>query len=69
MAGRKEILENLRIRFPDAKVSVKKATERAAAGVAYVATVKHAQTSARDIPKIMILSFDSSGNEIQKTNS
>jgi hypothetical protein len=65
MTIRQEIQENLRVRFPDAKVSVKKATERAGSGVAYIAVIKVEQTSVREPSKITVMSFDESGKEIQ----
>ena len=68
MTARKEILENLQIRFPDAKIGVRRATEKAGDGVAFIATVKNAKSSGKDLPKIMILSFDSSGREIQNAD-
>ncbi len=65
MTARREILENLKIRFPEAKVTVKKATERAGPGVAYIGIINNIQTSEKNAGKIMVLSFDSSGREIQ----
>jgi hypothetical protein len=69
-ATRSQILEMLRVRYPEAKVSVRRATVKAAGGVvAYIATVKNLQkvASVRDLPRVMILSFDSAGNEIQNS--
>lgn len=70
VTARKEILENLQVKFPTAKISVRKATDKAGPGVAYIATIKNKQqlSSVRDLPKIMILSFDSSGKEIQNSD-
>jgi hypothetical protein len=67
LTARKDILENLQVRFPTAKVSVRKASEKSSSGsVAYIATIKNTQGfGLKDLPKIMILSFDSSGKEIQ----
>ena len=68
LTARREILENLQVKFPSAKISVRKATEKAGSGVAYIATVKNAQgTALRDLPKVMILSFDVTGKEIQNS--
>lgn len=64
LTARKQIQENLQVRFPTAKVSVKRATERAGGGVAYIATVKNS----KDLLKIRILSFDEDGNEIQNAD-
>ena len=64
LTARKEIQEKLQVRFPTAKISVRKATEKAAGGVAYIATIKNT----KDFPKIMILSFDADGNEIQNSD-
>ena len=68
MTARKEIFENLQIRFPDAKIGVRRATEKVGGGVAFIATVKNAKSAGKDLPKIMILSFDSSGREIQNAD-
>jgi hypothetical protein len=68
LTTRKEILENLQVKFPSAKVTVRRATAKTGSGIAYVATIRNAQGSAlRDLPKIMILSFDASGKEIQNS--
>ncbi len=65
MSTLKVIQESLQVRFPSAKVSVKKATERAGIRVAYVATVRNTQSSAKDLPKVMIISFDANGSEMK----
>ena len=45
-------MEELKVKFPGAKISVRKATVKAGSGVAYIATIKNAQGSAlRDLPK------------------
>jgi len=66
---KQDIMENLKVKFPDAKVSVKKATERAGSGVAYIAIVKVEQVSVREAGKITVLSFDAEGKEIQNSNA
>ena len=69
LTARKVILENLQIKFPSAKISVRKATAKTSTGVAYIATVKNAQGAAlKDLPKVMILSFEAEGNEIQNSD-
>jgi len=68
LTARKEIQENLQVRYPQAKITVKKATERAGASVAYIAVIRNIQTSEREAGKIRILSFNSSGKEIQNAD-
>jgi hypothetical protein len=68
LTTREEILENLHVKFPSTKVTVRRATVKTGSGVAFIATIKNAQGSAlRDLPKIMILSFDANGKEIQNS--
>jgi len=56
------------VKFPSAKIAVRKATMKTGSGVAYIATIKNTQGSAlRDLPKVMILSFDANGKEIQNS--
>jgi len=64
LTARKQIQENLQVRFPTAKVTVRKASEKAQGAVAYIATIKNS----KELPKIMVLSFDSEGNEIQNAD-
>ncbi|MHB8565857.1 MAG: hypothetical protein ACYC9U_02020 [Nitrososphaerales archaeon] len=64
MTARKLIQENLQVRFPTAKISVRRATEKASSGIAYIATIQNS----KDLPRLMILSFDLNGNEIQNAD-